>query len=423
MRSTRPSRPRAIVGGKYRLRECLAIGGMGEVWVARNEATGADVAVKFGRGPEVAELWASRAAHEARLGAMLSHRGIVRIFDLVEEPEATPILVMELLRGETLAERLRRVGVLPTETAMAIALSVLSALAHAHDLGIVHRDITPSNIFLAVDPDGRITPKLLDFGIAKRPQWDPRTVEGRVLGTPQYMSPEQIRDPGAIDGRSDVYSLAVVLYEALTGTCPFAAGSASASLAAVLEVVVDPDLRIEPEVWIELRRALSKRVYERHANAREFANGLALATGKAQSGRSELVDVSMVPPEADSVERQGPTTSVGVVRTRASQRIARRAWAGGALIAAALVAAGTVAIGRARNGRPATVPVPAQTTAHQATAPVGDAAPKGSATAASADLSATAASSASVRSPTPPPPATNPVRPRREKAVATTPGF
>ena len=275
--------PGLTVGGKYLLVRRIGVGGMGEVWLARNRTTGAEVAVKMARGVAISEDSALRFRHEARLGAMLAHRSVVRIFDLVEEADGTLLLVMELLRGETLERCMQRRGPLPTREAVAIAVPLLGALAHAHATGIVHRDVTPANIFLAVDPDGHVTPKLLDFGIAKVPGPGPKhTVDGRALGTPRYMAPERIREQGVIDGRSDLFGVGVVLYEMLTGLCPFAASSPAASLAAVLEVVVDPDARIDPRVWIELRQSMSKRPYERQATALAMASGLLAACGETE---------------------------------------------------------------------------------------------------------------------------------------------
>src|ERR1019366_1108534 len=198
MASTQSFEPGQCVAGKYRLRRLLASGGMGEVWVARNEATGADVALKVLRrgSSESAEerQLEERFRQEARLSAMLSHRSIVRVFDLVEETDGTLVLVMELLRGETLHRYLERLGPRSAAEAVAILAPVLGALSHAHELGLVHRDVSPANIFLAVDPDGHVAPKLVDFGIAKRSGVPSpvETVAGDVLGTPRYVAPERI---------------------------------------------------------------------------------------------------------------------------------------------------------------------------------------------------------------------------------------
>ncbi len=281
------------LGGKYLLVRRLAVGGMGQIWLARNAMTDAEVALKVLRPDAAPDADATgddadlrrahsvdvepRFRHEAKLGAMLSHRNIVRIFDFIEEPDGSLVLVMELLRGETLADRIAERGTLSPVEAVAILVPILSALEHAHEVGVVHRDLKPANIMLAVDPDGHVTPKLLDFGIAKVPVGGVHTLEGGVLGTPRYMSPEQIRADDKIDGRSDLFTIGILLHEMLAGSSPFAASSPSASLAAVLETQLDPDPRIDPRLWLVLQRALAKRAYERFATASELAQSLRAA--------------------------------------------------------------------------------------------------------------------------------------------------
>jgi serine/threonine-protein kinase len=428
-----PLEPAAIVGGKYRLVRRLAVGGMGEVWVATNRATRAEVAVKMCRADAGREDAVQRFRHEARLGAMLAHRSIVRVFDLVEDDGGTLVLVMELLRGESLERALTRRGPLPAADAIAVVLPVLSALAHAHDHGVVHRDVTPANVFLAVDPDGHVTPKLVDFGIAKLPAADAHTLDGRVLGTPRYMAPERIRARPDIDGRSDLFSLGVVLYEMLTGACPFAAASPAASLAAVLETVVDADPRIDPRIWIELQRALAKRAYERHADAREMAERLRAATGETEVQLAERLR-ALAPPEDDptAAAQAQPTQTVGGhswegTGTRAGVR-PWLAWAGGAAVAAASVTAIALVAIRPWSGAHAAgtpdLPMPAAAGTTQAAATL---TPAASASAASALPATTGApvptpSSSAVATPAARSRAAPRARPT-PKPVATTPGF
>src|SRR5262245_34406768 len=236
---SRGTRPSDRIAKKYVVLRRIGQGGMGAVWIARNELTGAEVALKVlrpdGKQDAIKDV-VERFRYEARLGSMLRHRSITRVFDMIEEPDGTLVLVMELLRGETLQSLLRRQERLGTREAVAIAVPILAALEHAHENGIVHRDVKPANIYLAVEPDGHVIPKLLDFGIAKVRSANLHTLEGRVLGTPAYMSPEQIRAaPGELTGRSDLFSMGVVLYEMLTGAPPFDARVPSAALAAVLE--------------------------------------------------------------------------------------------------------------------------------------------------------------------------------------------
>ena len=298
------------MAGKYRLLRVLATGGMGRVWVARNEATGAEVALKvLRRGDAEVDQEArleERFRQEARLSAMVAHRSIVRVFDLVEE-EGALVLVMELLRGETLHAYVQRLGARPADEAVAIVTPVLGALAHAHDCGLVHRDVSPANVFLAVEPDGHVAPKLVDFGIAKTRDGASsgsavQTVTGDVLGTPRYVAPERIRGQD-VDGRADLFSAGVVLYEVLTGVSPFAASTASASLAAVLERTIDPDPSIDPRLWLELRRALAKQPYERHATARELAMALRDAIGASDAELEAKLQtvIPVVPRDAEEV--------------------------------------------------------------------------------------------------------------------------
>jgi serine/threonine protein kinase len=425
------------VGGKYRLLRRVAVGGMGEVWRARNEATGADVALKVLRADADAVMGA-RLRSEARLGATLTHRNIVRIYDLLEEPDGALVLVMELLRGESLAHLLERKGTLPQKEAIAVMVPVLSALAHAHESGIVHRDVTPANIFLTTDPDGYVAPKLVDFGIAKLPAAAPgagsQTLPGSVLGTPRYMSPEQIRAVEELDGRSDLFSAAAVLYEVLTGTSPFDAPTPSASLALVLESPVDPDPLIEPRVWVEIARALAKRPYGRHAGAKELADALLSAVSETET--SLAAQLKRDPParedvDVDDVDEQPShrVTSVAGQSLDARRRpLSRSLWLLG--LAGALGLA--VAIGstnrrpmRTVNGRAP------QVAARVPEAPNANVTPLPPATTSTraerADSPSTSASPTFVRAP-PAQPQTRPPRPTARApasstAIATTPGF
>ncbi|MDB4997122.1 MAG: serine/threonine protein kinase [Myxococcaceae bacterium] len=315
------------LGGKYSLVRRLAVGGMGQIWLAKNEMTDAEVALKVLRPDAAPDADATgddvdlrrahlldvepRFRHEAKLGAMLSHRNIVRIFDFIEEPDGSLVLVMELLRGETLADLIAERGTVSPVEAVAILMPILSALEHAHEVGVVHRDLKPANIMLAVDPDGHVTPKLLDFGIAKVPVGGVHTLEGGVLGTPRYMSPEQIRAEDKIDGRSDLFTIGILLYEMLTGGSPFAATSPSASLAAVLETQLDPDPRIDPRLWLVIQRALAKRAYERFATAGELAQSLRAAIPETDKELAATLQRAKPAPRASaSLEGETPVSQI-----------------------------------------------------------------------------------------------------------------
>ncbi len=413
------------VGGKYLLVRRIAVGGMGEVWRARNDTTGAEVAVKISRRKHGDDRDV-RFRTEAKLGSTVAHRNVVRIFDLVEDADGSLVLVMELLRGESLAQHLKTRGRLSTKEMIAIASPILSGLDHAHAEGIVHRDVTPANIFLAVDPDGQITPKLVDFGIAKLPAAGVHTLDGRVLGTPRYMAPEQIRGQ-PLDGRADLFSLAVVVYEAITGVCPFDAGSPSASLAAVLEVQVDPDPQIEPRVWLEIRRALSKRAYERHANAAGLAEALRLAVGETEASLASLLRrAPLSRAEMDAASEQ-PTIGTATIEGQSVEgRVARKrspwtTWVV-ALVAAACAAALTASLLRTPEGREAVVPAGTAAVSAESSSLTPPSAP------ASVTIPAPAvpkiASTEPSPAPTPPKPAHRVAPPHtRPKPIATTPGY
>jgi serine/threonine protein kinase len=271
------------LGGKYLLEKRIAIGGMGDVWVARDRETDERVALKILRTTKEERTRAhARFRHEAKLAGLLGHPGIVRVYDLIEEPDETLVLVMELLHGESLDHTIAARGPLPTREAVAIITRVLAALEDGHEHGIIHRDVKPANIFLANGHARTLVPKLLDFGIAKMIDTSKETTKGRLLGTPRYMSPEQIMAPSTIDARSDLFSAAVVLYELLTGLCPFDAPSLADVAEAVVTHEVDPDQRIEPKLWIEMRRALRKRPNERHASAGEMARAFCAAIGETE---------------------------------------------------------------------------------------------------------------------------------------------
>jgi eukaryotic-like serine/threonine-protein kinase len=343
--------PEGLLGGKIRLIQRIGRGGMGDVWIARNESTQAEVAVKTLQKSERTSVHDERFRREARLAATISHRNVVRIFDLVDATDGTLGLVMELLRGGTLEGCMRERGVMPSLHAVAVAAPILSALHHVHTKGIIHRDVKPANIFFAVEPDGHVIPKILDFGIAKLPAaGSALTMDGSVLGTPHYMSPEQIRGQEDIDGRSDMFSLAVVLYEMLTGVRVFQRDSAAASLAAVLEHEVDPDPRIEPRLWVAISRALAKRPYERYASCGEFAETLRSALDASEEDlqgslqelrpRSDAIPESGISPSALSAKPRGSTTARGRSR-RQNALLAIGAAGGVALLAVTLTLAAT----------------------------------------------------------------------------------
>jgi tRNA A-37 threonylcarbamoyl transferase component Bud32 len=223
--------------GNYRITRLLGEGGMGSVYLAEHPGLGRRAAVKV-LDPSLArnDKMIERFFNEARAANAIGHRGIVEVSDFGILPSGAPYIVMEYLPGENLAARLKRVGQLSIVEAVAIADQVAAALGTAHAKGVIHRDLKPDNVFLTPDSHAGLEAepgevvKILDFGIAKLAQRpahfdDVRTRAGALMGTPQYMSPEQCRDASDVDHRTDIYSLGIVLYEMLTGSPPFSSSS------------------------------------------------------------------------------------------------------------------------------------------------------------------------------------------------------
>lgn len=328
-----------VVGGKYRLVRPAGFGGMGVVWVARNLATDAEVAVKLLTAADAGSTEAAaRFRREAHAAATLSHRGIVRIFDLVEldgRHQGALLMVMELLRGETLADTLDRKQKLEVDEALEIATALLSALGHAHAAGIVHRDLKPANIFMSVDPDGHITPKILDFGISKleSPGAPSITGDGDLLGTPAYMSPEQARGSSDSDARSDLFTMGILTYEMLTGANPFADGSYHSVVAAILEREPTPIPEIAPALWEVLAKTLQKRPADRFQSAEELGEALAAV----REGRPPLPLARLSIPPSTTTSSPPPASmrrrSLPTVMSSESSAALERTRGRGALIA------------------------------------------------------------------------------------------
>lgn len=202
---------------KYELGELVGRGGMGNVYAARNRQTGEEVAIKR-MNPAVMEdnRFVQRFLREANLGAKLVHPNDIKVIEAGTDEKGVPYMVMELLKGVTLEERLKRDGTIPEEEAIKIVRDSLLGLQKAHQETVIHRDIKPANIFLCDDGSVRV----MDFGIAKALEDSPLTRTGAIIGTLVYMSPEQTQGK-PVDARSDIYSLGLVFYEMLAGKFPF----------------------------------------------------------------------------------------------------------------------------------------------------------------------------------------------------------
>jgi serine/threonine protein kinase len=279
-------RPGMLVAEKYRLVRAAGFGGMSAVWAAKNEATSSEVAVKLLLADRAASKEAqARFRREAHAAAALSHRGIVRIYDLIELTGAdagSMVLVMELLKGKTLQALLDVSTKLSYADTLELLAPVLSALSHAHQQGVVHRDLKPENIFLARDPDGRTIPKILDFGISQveRPYVPRITGDGHNLGTPGYMAPEQARGSRATDARSDVFAMGILFYECLSGANPFKGDSYHEVVAAILERTPAPLVDVPEPLRKVIERALEKQPSARYADAGEMLTAIRAAVAR-----------------------------------------------------------------------------------------------------------------------------------------------
>ncbi|HKU41621.1 MAG TPA: serine/threonine-protein kinase [Polyangiales bacterium] len=251
-----------VVAGKYVVDQLLGEGGMGAVFSATHRFTGKQVALKW-MLPELArdEDAVNRFMREAQAAGRINHPNVVDVYD-VGQHEDSFFLVMELLRGEPLTSALSRRDLTVREV-LDLMLRAMRGVAAAHRQGVVHRDLKPDNIFLAYEEDGvRREPKVLDFGISKlsnEGQINPRlTRTGAVVGTPYYMSPEQIRGSDNLDRRADVYSFGVILYEALTGQVPFIADTYGALVLEIATGTPKSPSELVPGLPEELSRLVLK---------------------------------------------------------------------------------------------------------------------------------------------------------------------
>jgi eukaryotic-like serine/threonine-protein kinase len=260
--------------GRYRIQAELGRGAMGVVYKALDPVLDRTVALKtivLGEDAEERAEFHARFFQEAKAAARLNHPALITIYDFGEEGSLA-YMAMELLNGMELSERMAR-GPIPLYMAISIAQQVAEGLAFAHDNGVIHRDIKPGNITLL--PRGRV--KIMDFGIARLKASELKTQLGTRLGTPKYMSPEQ-SGGGAIDHRTDIFSLGIVLYEMLTGGRLFHAENLTEVFHNVATFVPPPPSRIKPEVSalldLVVMRALAKKPEDRYGSAWEMADDL-----------------------------------------------------------------------------------------------------------------------------------------------------
>jgi serine/threonine protein kinase len=273
----------ALMGDRYRLGERLAAGGMGSVYRAVDESLGRAVAVKVLRRELADEpAYLERFRREARAAAALSHPGVASVYDY-GEMGGQPFIVMELVEGETLAERIAARGRLSWTEAFALGEQVASALAAAHAQRLVHRDVKPGNILIGPGERAKVT----DFGIAKAAASATLTRTGMVLGSANYVAPEQATGDG-VGPAADQYSLGCVLFEAVTGQTPYTGRNPVAIATQHVSAPVPDPRRTQPDLPVPaaqlIQRALAKDPSDRFASATAMADALAAVQGAAVQG-------------------------------------------------------------------------------------------------------------------------------------------
>ncbi|WP_437330676.1 serine/threonine-protein kinase [Sorangium sp. So ce381] len=304
-----------MVTPSLRLVRILRRGGMGSIWVADRLPLKAQVAVKF-MSPEYVDDpgYVERFRREAVAAAQITSPHVAQVLDHGLTAEGMPYIAMELLRGEDLRVRISRQGRLPLGEVARIVAQAAKALGQAHRLGIVHRDIKPDNLFLT-QVDGEIFVKVLDFGIAKRVRDLRVTSTGNVVGTPLYMSPEQLVTPRDLDFRADLWSLGVVAYHAMTGRTPFSGETLAALTLAVHRGRFTPpsahriDVPAAVDEW--MARALQQDPSARFGSAKEMADALERALSSRKWGTE-----TPAPAGAESVVEAPPVSSQDGVVTR-----------------------------------------------------------------------------------------------------------
>jgi serine/threonine-protein kinase len=360
-----------VLGEKYRLARLIGEGGMGAVYEAQHLVVKRRFAVKLLR-PELAKNTEAiaRFRREAEAAGALESEHVAAVTDFGEAPDGAPYIVMEYLVGESVAALLEREGPLPVPRAVSILLQVCRGLEVAHDAGIVHRDLKPDNLFVIKRTDGSDLVKILDFGIAKL-QGGATGVQvtrtGSAPGTPHYMAPEQARGEKAIDRRTDIYALGVILYELLSGERPHPGDSYNAILAHILTKQPAPLATVRtglpdglPRV---VHRALAADPNERPESAVEFAKSIASFVGREVVPVRSQLELRVAPAGSRTVAT--PDTSLRSVERPPKKRALSRV----ALVALVPLVgvAGVLLAGSAREAPERAIPPPPPASASETT--------------------------------------------------------
>jgi len=318
-----------VVADRYHVVKKLGEGGMGQVYLAEHVKMGRRSAIKVMNPAMVHDPDAvARFNREASNASRITHPNVCAIYDFGETADGVIYLAMEFIEGESLTSLIERDGALAVPRATDIFLQVADALLAAHDLGIAHRDLKPDNIMLVRGRDGRDVVKVVDFGIAKAIGGDEAgqkvTKTGLVVGTPEFMSPEQLSGD-KVDGRSDLYSLALVFYQMLTGQLPFKADSAQEIMIKRLTdepaplAVTRPDLTFPGGLQQTLDTALARMPAERYQQVSKFATDVAAVTGRSRGAAPATPATRSVDTEARTqVLAAGEAKAAAVAATRTS---------------------------------------------------------------------------------------------------------
>jgi serine/threonine protein kinase len=353
-----------IISQRYRLDRMLGEGGMGEVWAATHLITRKSVALKFLKHVDTQSPSVTRRfLREARAASAVRHPNVAQVHDVIQLEDGQPVMVMDLLVGESLGQRLTREGVLPLPELARILVPVLSAVGTAHAVGIVHRDLKPDNIFLHQGPQG-IEPKVLDFGIAKltalegeAAQTGNLTRTGAMLGTPYYMSPEQVFGEKDIDQRADIWSLGVILYECSSGVRPVDGENIGQLFKVITTGHIAPLERVAPhvpqDVTALVNRMLATERARRPWDLREVYETLRRYTSAQATSFNQAV--RPVAFDTGGQSSTGDSSALGVTASRTDSRRVPRRWilAGVAGVAGAIALAAPLWLRSSPSDNPA----------------------------------------------------------------------